>query len=73
MDGAPDGHTADFIRGVIRGLEHGSVQKETESAFLFGRQRKTYSRIMRDRRIRMARGESRGPHKISSRPGRQPG
>ena len=40
MDGAPDGHAADFIRGVIRWLMRGSVQKETESAFLFGLQRR---------------------------------
>jgi hypothetical protein len=71
MDGAPDGHAADFIRGVIRWLIRGSVQKETEPALLFGRKRRTYSRNIKDRRIRLAHGESRGPHKISSRP-RQP-
>src|SRR5713226_2856435 len=55
MDGAPYGHAADFIRGVIRWLMHGSVQKETEPALLFGGKRRTYSKIMRDRRIRVAR------------------
>jgi hypothetical protein len=66
MDGAPDGHDADFIRGVIRGLEHGLVQKETESAFLFGLQKRTCSRFNWDRRIQLARGQSRGPHKTSN-------
>jgi len=60
MDGAPDGHAADFIRGVIRWLIRGSVQKETEPALLFGRKRRTYSRNIKDRRIRLAHGESRG-------------
>lgn len=35
MDGAPHGHAADFIRGVIRLFKHGLAhQKKTESAFL---------------------------------------
>ncbi len=46
MDGAPDGPTADFMRGVIRWLTHGSVWQETESGFVVGLQRRTYSRIM---------------------------
>src|SRR6266699_3744136 len=69
MDGAPDGPTADFMRGVIRWLTHGSVWQETESGFVVGLQRRTYSRIMRDRRIRIVCRESRGPRKMSNPPG----
>src|SRR2546429_5263503 len=41
MDGAPDGPTADFMRGVIRWLTHGSVWQETESGFVVGLQRRS--------------------------------
>jgi hypothetical protein len=66
MDGAPDGHTTKFLQGVIRLLQHGPAWQETESAFLLRLQRGTYSRIMRDRRIRMACRESRGPQNLVS-------
>jgi hypothetical protein len=59
-----DAHTAHCIRGVIPLLQHGPEQEETESAFLFGLQRGRTPRIMRDRRIRMACRESRGPQNL---------
>jgi hypothetical protein len=34
MDGAPHGHAADFIRGVIPLFKHGLAHQKTESAFL---------------------------------------
>src|SRR6266436_7075687 len=55
MTGAPYGYAADCIRGAIRWLKDRLAHQETDSQFLFGLQRRTYSRVMRDRRIRMAR------------------
>jgi len=71
MNDAPNGHTPNLIGGAIRWLKHRFTDQETELAFLFGL-RKTYSRIVRDRRIQMACGESGSPNRSSNRPGRQP-
>ena len=54
MNDAPNGLTPNLIGGAIRWLKHRFTDQETELAFLFGLRRKTYSRIVRDRRIRMA-------------------
>src|SRR6267143_1934474 len=76
MDGAPDGYSTYFIRCVARrvvGLRIARLGKKQSPHFCLHCRGGRTPEIMRERQIRMARGESRGPHKISSRPGRQPG